>query len=40
MRRDPTTPAGSLSLEWAIPLDPKLGDNPLGRVHLNVGFLF
>ena len=34
------TPAGSLSFEWAIPLDPELGDNPLGRFHFNVGFLF
>ncbi len=35
-----TTPFGSLSIEWAFPLDGKLGDNPRGRFHINVGFLF
>ncbi|MCG8424876.1 MAG: BamA/TamA family outer membrane protein [Proteobacteria bacterium] len=34
------TPLSSLSLEWAIPLDPKPGDNPRGRYHLNLGLLF
>ncbi len=34
------TPLSSLSLEWAIPLDPKPGDNPRGRFHLNLGLLF
>jgi len=34
------TPFGSLSAEWAIPLEPQLGDNPRGRAHLNFGFLF
>ncbi len=33
-------PFGALSAEWAIPLDPKLGDNPRGRFHFNVGLLF
>jgi len=34
------TPAGSFSFEWAIPLDPQTGDNPRGRLHLNLGFVF
>ncbi|MFH0901831.1 MAG: POTRA domain-containing protein [Pseudomonadota bacterium] len=31
---------GSISLEYAIPLDPQIGDNPLGRFHFNLGFVF
>ncbi len=31
---------GSLSLEYAIPLNPQIGDNPLGRAHFRVGLLF
>ncbi|HET6611158.1 MAG TPA: POTRA domain-containing protein [Kofleriaceae bacterium] len=31
------SPVGSLSLEWAIPLDPQIGDNPRGRFHINIG---
>jgi outer membrane protein assembly factor BamA len=34
------TPVGALSIEYAIPLDPQLGDNPRGRTHVNFGFLF
>jgi outer membrane protein insertion porin family len=34
------TPFGSLSLEYAVPLDPQLGDEPRGRFHVNLGFLF
>jgi outer membrane protein assembly complex protein YaeT len=34
------TPAGSLSIEYAIPLDPDVGDDPTGRLHVNVGFAF
>lgn len=34
------TPFGSLSLEYAVPLDPELGDDPRGRFHVNFGFLF
>jgi outer membrane protein assembly factor BamA len=34
-----STPFGRFGFEWAIPLDPELGDNPLGRFHFNVGFL-
>jgi outer membrane protein insertion porin family len=34
------TPFGSLSLEYAVPLDPELGDDPRGRFHVNLGFLF
>jgi len=34
------TPAGSFSFEWALPLDPHTGDNPRGRLHLNLGFVF
>ena len=33
-------PFGSLSIEYAIPLDPQLGDNPRGRFHINFGLLF
>jgi outer membrane protein insertion porin family len=33
-------PFGSISVEWAIPLDPKLGDDPRGRFHFNFGLLF
>jgi outer membrane protein insertion porin family len=33
------TPLVSVSLEWALPLDPQLGDNPRGRFHLNLGFV-
>ena len=35
-----TSPLGSISFEWAVPLDGKLGDNPRGRFHFNIGFLF
>ncbi len=34
------TPFGSFSVEYAIPLDPELGDDPRGRTHVNFGFLF
>jgi len=33
-------PLGFISFEWAIPLDPALGDDPTGRFHLNFGLLF
>jgi outer membrane protein insertion porin family len=33
-------PVGAFSFEYAIPLDPQLGDNPRGRWHVNFGFLF
>ena len=33
-------PFGSISVEWAMPLDPKLGDNPRGRWHFNFGLPF
>ncbi len=33
-------PFGSLSIEYALPLDPKLGDNPRGRMHFNMGTFF
>jgi outer membrane protein insertion porin family len=33
-------PFGSLSIEYAVPLDPQLGDNPRGRLHFNIGLLF
>ena len=33
-------PVGSLSLEYAVPLDPEIGDNPRGRFHFNLGLLF
>ncbi len=31
------TPFGSLSAEWAMPLAPRIGDDPRGRFHINVG---
>ncbi len=34
------TPFGSFSLEYAIPLDPKRGDNPRGRFHFNIGLQY
>ncbi len=34
------TPAGSFSIEYAIPLDPEVSDDPTGRLHVNVGFAF
>lgn len=34
------TPFGSLSMEYAIPLDPQIGDDPTGRMHFNFGFVF
>ncbi len=33
-------PFGSLSLEYAVPLDPAIGDNPRGRFHFNFALLF
>ena len=33
-------PVGSISFEWAIPLDPEPGDNPQGRFHFHIGVLF
>jgi outer membrane protein insertion porin family len=33
-------PFGDFSIEYAIPLDPQLGDNPRGRAHVNFGFQF
>ncbi len=35
-----TLPVGSLSFEYAVPLDPQIGDNPRGRFHFNLGLLF
>jgi outer membrane protein assembly factor BamA len=34
------TPLASISIEYAIPLDPELGDDPAGRPHVNFGVLF
>jgi outer membrane protein insertion porin family len=33
-----STPVGRIGVEWGVPLDPKLGDNPIGRFHFNIGF--
>lgn len=33
-------PVGSLSIEYAVPLTIKTGDNPRGRFHVNLGVLF
>lgn len=34
------TPVGFLSLEYAWPLDPDVGDSRNGRFHFNFGFIF
>jgi outer membrane protein insertion porin family len=34
------SPFGNFSFEWAVPLDPELGDNPIGRFHLTFGANF
>ena len=34
------TPFGRFSIEYAVPLDPELGDDPRGRFHVNFGFQF
>jgi outer membrane protein insertion porin family len=34
------TPVGSFSLEYAFPIDPRLGDDPTGRLHFNFAFVF
>ena len=31
---------GAFSVEYAVPLNPRLGDDPLGRFHINLGFVF
>jgi outer membrane protein assembly factor BamA len=28
------TPFGTLALEYAVPINPQLGDDPRGRIHL------
>jgi outer membrane protein insertion porin family len=33
-------PFGSISVEYAVPLFPELGDDPRGRLHFNIGVLF
>jgi len=33
-------PFGSVSFEYAIPLDPQAGDDPRGRFHFNIGLMF
>jgi outer membrane protein insertion porin family len=33
------TPVVSASIEYAVPLDPGLGDDPTGRFHINFGFV-
>jgi len=34
------SPVVNLSLEWAFPLDPEIGDDPRGRLHFNLGVAF
>ncbi len=34
------TPIGNFSIEYALPLDPAPGDDPTGRFHFNLGFVF
>jgi outer membrane protein assembly complex protein YaeT len=33
------TPVVSASIEYAVPLDPAIGDDPTGRFHINFGFV-
>lgn len=33
------SPVGAFSVEWAVPLDPRTGDDPRGRFHFNFGLL-
>ncbi|MBI4511118.1 MAG: BamA/TamA family outer membrane protein [Deltaproteobacteria bacterium] len=33
-------PVGALSLEYAVPLNPQVGDDPRGKFHFNLGFVF
>ena len=33
-------PIGALSIEYAVPLQPRLGDNPKGRFHLAVALRY
>ena len=33
------TPVVSASIEYAVPLDPGIGDDPTGRFHINFGFV-
>jgi len=33
-------PGAAMSIEWALPLRPKLGDDPTGRVHWTIGLAF
>ncbi len=33
------TPVVSASIEYAVPLDPAVGDDPTGRFHINFGFV-
>jgi outer membrane protein insertion porin family len=33
-------PIGALSVEYAIPMNPRLGDDPTGRLHVNLGLVF
>ena len=35
-----TTDFFAVSFEWGIPINPKIGDDPRGRFHLNLGFLY
>jgi outer membrane protein assembly factor BamA len=34
------SPIGNFSIEYAIPIHPQLGDDPTGRFHFNLGFVF
>ena len=34
------SPIGNASLEWALPLDPTVADDPTGQFHFNIGFVF
>ena len=33
-------PIGDISVSWAWPLDPQVGDARIGRLHVNVGLMF
>jgi outer membrane protein assembly factor BamA len=34
------TPVGSISVEYAVPMEPTYGTDPTGRFHFNFGFIF
>ena len=39
-QRHLVTPVGSVSFEYAVPMEPTYGTDPTGRFHFNFGFIF